>query len=329
MGVILFRVLLVSAAAAAGYFVPPFGAGRVVAAAGAGFLALGMLALEARVRKAPFKVIWSAAIGILLGVFLGWILGAAYQSAAVDPGTASFLRIMFLLLLPAAGLLIGIRKSEWFDPSFILGFFREKNGGRSFKILDTSVIIDGRIADICEAGFLEGTLIVPQFVLKELQAVADSPDGLKRQRGRRGLDILDHLQKSKTANVLITEMDFPEIREVDSKLIELARKLEAKVVTNDVNLNKVARLRGVSVLNINEMASAIKPVVLPGESMMVYLIKEGKEKDQGVAYLDDGTMVVVDNARRMIGHNVAIMVTSVLQTTVGKMIFGRYNDEAK
>jgi uncharacterized protein YacL len=165
--------------------------------------------------------------------------------------------------------------------------------------------------------------------LKELQAVADSPDGLKRQRGRRGLDILDQLQKSKTADVLITEMDFPGIRDVDSKLIEVALRLEAKIVTNDVNLNKVARLRGVAVLNINELANALKPVVLPGESMMVYLIKEGKEKDQGVAYLDDGTMVVVDNARRMIGQTVAIMVTSVLQTTVGKMIFGRYNDEGK
>jgi len=329
MGVLLFRVLFVAVTAAAGYFVPPFGSSRVIASGIAGLLALGTLALEARIRRASFKAIWSAAVGTLLGVFLGWILGAAYQSAAADPGTASFLRIMFLLLLPAGGYLIGTRKSEWFDPSHLLGFFRGRNGGRSFKILDTSVIIDGRIADICEAGFLEGTLVVPQFVLKELQAVADSPDGLKRQRGRRGLDILDHLQKSKTANVMITEMDFPEIREVDSKLIELARKLEAKVVTNDVNLNKVARLRGVAVLNINEMASAIKPVVLPGESMMVYLIKEGKEKDQGVAYLDDGTMVVVDNARRMIGHNVDIMVTSVLQTTVGKMIFGRYNDEAK
>jgi uncharacterized protein YacL len=329
MGIFLFRVSFVAATAAAGYFVPPFGTNRIFAAVFAGLLALGTLALEARVRKAPFKVIWSAVIGTLLGVVLGWILGAAYQSATSDPATASFLRIMFLLLLPAAGFLIGTRKSEWLDPSYLLGFFREKNGGRVFKILDTSVIIDGRIAEICEAGFLEGTLVVPQFVLKELQAVADSPDGLKRQRGRRGLDILDHLQKSKTANVLITEMDFPEIREVDSKLIELARKLEAKIVTNDVNLNKVARLRGVAVLNINEMASAIKPVVLPGESMKVYLIKEGKEKDQGVAYLDDGTMVVVDNARRMIGHNVDIMVTSVLQTTVGKMIFGRYNDEAK
>ena len=329
MGIFLFRVFFVAVTAAAGYFVPPFGADPVLAAVIAGLLALATLLLESRIRKASFKVIWGSVVGTFLGVVLGWILGAAYQSTAADPRTASFVRIMFLLLLPAAGFLIGIRKSEWLDPAYLLRFFREKNGGRIYKILDTSVIIDGRIAEICEAGFLEGTLVVPQFVLKELQTVADSPDGLKRQRGRRGLDILDHLQKSKTANVMITEIDFPEIREVDTKLIELAKRLEAKIVTNDVNLNKVARLRGVAVLNINEMANAIKPVVLPGEAMMVYLIKEGKEKDQGVAYLDDGTMVVVDNARRMIGHNVDIMVTSVLQTTVGKMIFGRYNDEAK
>ncbi|HNQ80076.1 MAG: PIN domain-containing protein [Acidobacteriota bacterium] len=329
MGIFLFRIFFVAVTAAAGYFVPPFGLDRIPAAAVAGFLAAATLFLESRVRRASFTVIWGSVVGTLVGVILGWILGAAYQSMTSDPGTAAFVRVMFLLLLPAAGFLIGIRKSEWLDPSYLFRFFREKNNGRIFKILDTSVIIDGRIAEICEAGFLEGTLVVPQFVLKELQMVADSPDGLKRQRGRRGLDILDHLQKSKTANVMITEMDFPEIREVDTKLIEVACRLEGKIVTNDVNLNKVARLRGVAVLNINEMANAIKPVVLPGESMMVYLIKEGKEKDQGVAYLDDGTMVVVDNARRMIGRNVDIMVTSVLQTTVGKMIFGRYNDEAK
>jgi len=329
MGILLFRVFFVAATAAAGYVLPPFGLKPALGAVGAAILALAVQLLEIRVRKGSFKHIWGATLGTFVGVVLGWILGAAYQAVAVDPRTAAFLRLMFLLLLPAAGFLIGYRKSEWLDPAYLLRFFRENDGGRIFKILDTSVIIDGRIAEICAAGFLEGTLVVPQFVLKELQAVADSPDGLKRQRGRRGLDILDQLQKSKTADVLITEMDFPGVRDVDSKLIEVAVRLEAKIVTNDVNLNKVARLRGVSVLNINELANALKPVVLPGETMKVYLIKEGKEKDQGVAYLDDGTMVVVDNARRMIGQTVAIMVTSVLQTTVGKMIFGRYNEEAK
>jgi uncharacterized protein YacL len=329
MGFLLFRVAVVALTAAAGYFIPPFGLDRPISAAAAGLAAVGVLALETRIRKAPFKVVWSAVIGTSVGVLLGWGLGAVYRPAAADSATAAFVRLAFLILAPAAGFLIGARKPEWLDPAFLLGFFREKNADRIYKILDTSVIIDGRVAEICEAGFLEGTLVVPQFVLKELQLVADSPDGLKRQRGRRGLDILDHLQKSMAGAVQITETDFPEIRDVDTKLIELAKRLEAKVVTNDINLNKVARLQGVAVLNINELANALKPVVLPGETMRVYLIKEGKEKDQGVAYLDDGTMVVVDNARRMIGHNIDIMVTSVLQTTVGKMIFGRYNDEGK
>ncbi|MBN1939807.1 MAG: PIN domain-containing protein [Candidatus Aminicenantes bacterium] len=329
MGLFIFRLVFVVATAAVGYSVPPFGLKPAAAAGLAGALAVAVILFEIRVRKAAFKSVWSSTLGTAVGVLLGWILGAACQAAAAEPRTAAFLRVIFLLLLPAAGFLVGLRKPEWFDPGHLLRFIRERDGGRIFKVLDTSVIIDGRIAEICAAGFLDGTLVVPQFVLKELQAVADSPDGLKRQRGRRGLDILDQLQKSKTADILITEMDFPGIRDVDSKLIEVALRLEAKIVTNDVNLNKVARLRGVAVLNINELANALKPVVLPGETMMAYLIKEGKEKDQGVAYLDDGTMVVVDNARRMIGQTVPIMVTSVLQTTVGKMIFGRYNEEGK
>jgi len=201
-------------------------------------------------------------------------------------------------------------------------FARERRGARPI-LLDTSVIIDGRIADICETGFLEGTLVVPQFVLRELQQVADSSDSLKRNRGRRGLDVLQRIQKMAHMQVQIVETDFPEVREVDLKLIELARDMSAKIVTNDFNLNKVAQLRGISVLNINELANALKPVVLPGEQMTVFVIKEGKEQNQGVAYLDDGTMVVVDNARSRIGRNVDIIVTSVLQTTAGRMIFGR------
>jgi uncharacterized protein YacL len=193
-------------------------------------------------------------------------------------------------------------------------------------ILDTSVIIDGRIADICDTAFIGGTLVIPQFILKELQFVADSADEMKRQRGRRGLDVLDHIQKSSQVSTIISEMDFPEVKDVDSKLIELAKQMGAKIITNDFNLNKVAQLQGIHVLNINELANALKPVVLPGETIKVFILKEGKEKDQGVAYLDDGTMVVVDNSRKMIGQNIDVTVTSVLQTTVGKMIFGRYNE---
>ena len=186
------------------------------------------------------------------------------------------------------------------------------------------MIIDGRIADICETGFIDGALVIPQFVLKELQLVADSADALKRNRGRRGLDILQKIQKMTGVEVVISDVDFPEVREVDLKLIELARSLQGKIVTNDFNLNKVAQLRGVDVLNINQLANSLKPVVLPGEIMKVFILKEGKEYNQGVAYLDDGTMVVVDNARRMISKTIDVVVTSVLQTTAGKMIFGRY-----
>ena len=205
-----------------------------------------------------------------------------------------------------------------------MGLFRASGPRKRYRILDTSVIIDGRIADICETGFVDGTLVIPQFVLKELQLVADSSDSMKRNRGRRGLDILQKIQKMAGVDVHISDIDFPEVREVDLKLIELGRTLQGKIVTNDFNLNKVAQLRGVDVLNINELAHALKPVVLPGEFMRVFILKEGKEYNQGVAYLDDGTMVVVDNARRMISKNIDIVVTSVLQTTAGKMIFGRY-----
>ncbi|HSW38723.1 MAG TPA: PIN domain-containing protein, partial [Acidobacteriota bacterium] len=200
---------------------------------------------------------------------------------------------------------------------------------KSSKILDTSVIIDGRIADICKTGFLEGNLVVPHFVLRELQQIADSADSAKRNRGRRGLDVLEKIKSVPGVAVQIVENDFPDVKEVDLKLIELAKEMTAKIVTNDFNLNKVSQLRGVDVLNINELANALKPVVLPGETMKVFILKEGKEYNQGVAYLDDGTMVVVDNARRMIGKTIATQVTSVLQTTAGKMIFGRFPEEAE
>ena len=196
----------------------------------------------------------------------------------------------------------------------------------TFHILDTSVIIDGRIADIAETGFIDGGLAIPQFVLRELQLVADSADSLKRNRGRRGLDVLQRIQKMPQISVQILEEDFPHIREVDMKLVELGKLYKCKVVTNDFNLNKVAQLHGVTVLNINELANALKPIVLPGEIMRVFVLKEGKEYNQGVAYLDDGTMVVVDNARRLISKTIDISVTSVLQTTAGKMIFGRFDE---
>jgi len=274
------------------------------------------------------------ALTSLLGALIGGAIGLAL---AVGTGTAlfwadhgsdrvAFLDGFLLLLFPYLGLVIGGRKGEWLEPARLLSLFRATGPQRRYKILDTSVIIDGRIADLCDTGFMDGTLVIPQFVLKELQLVADSADSMKRNRGRRGLDILQKIQKMSGVEVTISDADYPEIREVDLKLIELARSLQGKIVTNDFNLNKVAQLRGVEVLNINELANALKPVVLPGEIMKVFILKEGKEYNQGVAYLDDGTMVVVDNARKMISKTIDIVVTSVLQTTAGKMIFGRYID---
>lgn len=329
MGIFIFRFVVIGLITLSGYFYSPFRLTRYFGAGAAFVLGIVIIYLEIRIRKTQFKIIWSSTIGTFAGVLLGWGLGSIYQTIAEESSTTTFIRMFFLLIMPYIGFLVGSQKFEWLDPSHLFGFFKEKNMGHSYKILDTSVIIDGRISDICDTAFIEGALLVPQFILKELQLVADSEDGIKRQRGRRGLDVLDHLQKSSQVSVVISEKDFPDVRDVDSKLIELAKHLDAKIITNDFNLNKVAQLQGISVLNINELANALKPVVLPGESMKVFILKEGKEKDQGVAYLDDGTMVVVDNSRKMIGQNIDVTVTSVLQTTVGKMIFGRYNENSE
>jgi uncharacterized protein YacL len=327
MGILLVRLLAVVFISATGYFFPPFNISPYYGLLAGFLLSILLVYVETRIRTSQFNVIWGGTIGTAAGVAGGWALGAIYQSVGQDAATTTFIRIFFLLTMPYIGFLVGTRKHEWLDPTYLSSFFKERMTGKSYKILDTSVIIDGRISDICDTDFIEGDLVVPQFILKELQLVADSSDSVKRQRGRRGLEVLDHLQKSPQISVIISEMDFPEVKDVDSKLIELAKRLDAKIITNDFNLNKIAQLQGVPVLNINELANALKPVVLPGEMINVFILKEGKEKDQGVAYLDDGTMVVVDNSRRMIGQNVEITVTSVLQTTVGKMIFGRYNEE--
>ncbi len=328
MSIFIFRLVVVAIITLAGYFFPPFNLLPQYGALTGFLLCVLIIYLETVIRKSQFKTIWSSTLGTFAGVVLGWALGSVYQTISNDPPTILFIRVFFLIIMPYIGFLVGSKKSEWLIPAHLMRFFREKAEGRIYKIVDTSVIIDGRIADICDTSFIEGTLIVPQFILKELQLVADSSDSVKRQRGRRGLDVLDHLQKSSEVNVIITELDFPDVVDVDSKLIELAKHMDAKIVTNDFNLHKVAQLQGISVQNINELANALKPVVLPGESIHAFILKEGKEKDQGVAYLDDGTMVVVDNSRKMIGQTIDVTVTSVLQTTVGKMIFGRYNGEA-
>jgi len=304
---------------------------RVISAALGALIALCVVGFEMRVRRATLKTLIGAAIGSILGIvgaFLIGVLISIQKVEAVPAEMQTFLTISLAFFMGYIGLVVGAAKGEFIDLSALGGIFSDKNSvKRDYKILDTSVIIDGRIADVAETGFLGGTLIIPQFILTELQQVADSPDSSKRQRGRRGLDMLQRLRNNSSLDIQIIETDFPAVKEVDLKLIELGKQLEAVIITNDFNLNKVSQLRDVSVLNVNELANALKPVVLPGEAMRVFILKEGKEYNQGVAYLDDGTMVVVDNARRLIGKTADVAVTSVLQTTAGKMIFGRLWEE--
>ena len=325
---VLARIVFILAVAYSAYQLAPVSASALLNIALGIGIAAAVVVFEIRLKRISLSRLLGALLGGAVGLAVAKALGAALAWAdPANPGVA-FLNSLVLLTLPYLGLVLGGRKGEWLDPASLMERFKASPPRKRYRVLDTSVIIDGRVADICETGFLDGTLVVSQFVLKELQMVADSSDSMKRNRGRRGLDILQKMQKMAGVEVVISDMDFTEIREVDLKLIELARTLEAKIVTNDFNLNKVAQLRGVDVLNINELANAIKPVVLPGELMKVFILKEGKEYNQGVAYLDDGTMVVVDNARKMIGKTIDVVVTSVLQTTAGKMIFGRYIDSA-
>jgi uncharacterized protein YacL len=318
------RALIIAGVAYTAGLLQPLPGGTLTNVVFAIVLAGLVVLLEIRLREMAASRILGALIGCAIGLGIARVIAAGLFWADSADARVEFFHGFLLIVLPYLGLALGAKNGEWLEPARLVGLFRAAGPERRYKILDTSVIIDGRIADVCETGFIDGTLVIPQFVLKELQLVADSGDSLKRNRGRRGLDILQKIQKMAGVEVTISDVDFPDIREVDLKLIELARSLQGKIVTNDFNLNKVAQLRGVEVLNVNELANSLKPVVLPGELMKVFIIKEGKEYNQGVAYLDDGTMVVVDNARKMISKTIDIVVTSVLQTTAGKMIFGRY-----
>ncbi len=291
-------------------------------------VAIAAFLIEKRIGNLPLKRLLGSAIGAIAGIFCAFLVALVLSRIDGDPSPGMrFVESGLLLSLAYFGLAIGAQKGDSLNLGALGGVFGGETGPRkAFKILDTSVIIDGRIADIAETGFLDGALVIPQFVLRELQLVADSADSMKRNRGRRGLDVLQRLQKMSNLDIRIVEEDFPQVREVDMKLIELAKIYDCKIVTNDFNLNKVAQVRGVEVLNINELANSLKPIVLPGELMRVFILKEGKEYNQGVAYLDDGTMVVVDNAKKMIAKTVDVSVTSVLQTTAGKMIFGKYDE---
>lgn len=286
-----------------------------------------IFSVEGEIQKASATDIILGSLGLITGLIIAYLLS---QLLILIPFVGIIISILSYVLFGYLGVIIPTKKRD--DFTNVLSNLKKSSGKEKSsknvslvkpKILDTSVIIDGRIADLCKTGFIEGPLVIPEFVLKELQRIADSSDALKRNRGRRGLDILNKIQKELEIEVMIHEKDFEDIAEVDSKLLKLSQFLKGKVVTNDYNLNKVAEFHGVEVLNINELANAIKPVVLPGEEMYVQVIKDGKESGQGVAYLDDGTMIVVDGGKKHIGETIGVLVTSVLQTAAGRMIFAK------
>ena len=323
------RIIFVSIFVLMSFHLEPFGLQTLPSILVGAVGGTAIIFFESRLRKVSLQRLLGAVVGSLLGILGAFLMSLVLESSLPSEGV-SFINLGVLLFLGYVGIVVGSAKGETLNLAALGGVFGEERAPeRSQKLLDTSVIIDGRIADVAAAGFMDGVLVVPQFVLWELQLVADSADSLKRNRGRRGLDILQKIQKMSGLNVQILETDYPRLKEVDLKLIQLAKDIDAKIVTNDFNLNKLAQLQGVQVLNINELANTLRPVVLPGESMRVFILKEGKELNQGVAYLDDGTMVVVDNARRSINQTIEVSVTSVLQTTAGKMIFGRYDEKTQ
>jgi len=280
-------------------------------------------AMESGLRKTYPGELAAGGLGMLAGLLIAFILSRMLLFLGES---GRYVSLLLALVFSYLGYIVGSREGE-----ILISIGRRRavsdktsTGAEAYsKILDTSVIIDGRIADVYQTGFVEGNIIIPRFVLQELQHIADSSDTLKRSRGRRGLDILNRMRKTGDSQVKISEQDFEEIREVDAKLVKLAKVINAKIVTNDYNLNKVAELQGIKVLNVNELANAVKPLVLPSEEMVVHVLKEGKEANQGVAYLDDGTMVVIDDGKRYIGETIDVVVTSVLQTTAGRMVFAR------
>src|SRR5580693_3263633 len=324
------RIVFVAICVAAGFHFRPFTVSKEFGAAIGFLFGLSVILFELRLRRASLRRLIGAATGSILGILGAYLTSLVLMNTSMPAGERSYFSLIVFLVMAYIGLIVGANKGDMLNLQALGGLFgSERNMRHTFKLLDTSVIIDGRIADIAEAQFLDGAVVIPQFVLHELQLVADSADPLKRQRGRRGLEVLQRIQKMAHLEVQIVDEDFPQVPDVDLKLIELAKRYDAKIVTNDYNLNKVATLQGIEILNVNQLANALKPVVLPGETMRVFILREGKEYNQGVAYLDDGTMVVVDSARKMINKTIDITVTSVHQTTAGKMIFGRYDERGE
>ncbi|MEI7903852.1 MAG: PIN domain-containing protein [Candidatus Firestonebacteria bacterium] len=324
---ILIRILFVVASAAIGsIFIQQFGystfKGLLFGSAGG----LAVVLMEFLFKKVSVKDLVTLLAGLVLGLLMASLFSYGLSFfPALKAARFDFIPIVIYFFSLYFGISLALNKKDE-----ILGFKLSLGGkgasGFSPKVLDTSVIIDGRVSEVLEIGFLDGEIIVPRFVLHELQLIADSPDAMKRNRGRRGLDILNKMQKM-SPNVKVYDDDFPEVNGVDQKLIKLGKKYNAKIVTNDFNLNKVAEVEKVKVLNLNDLSNAVKPIVLPGEQMRVKILKEGKEAQQGVAYLDDGTMIVVDGAKNHLNQTLDIVITSVIQTSAGRMIFAKKKDD--
>jgi uncharacterized protein YacL len=303
--------------------------GSYMGASMGGFGSLAIILLELGMKRLSIRNLSAAVFGLVFGFFMAWIVTSVLRLIPMSIELFASLQIILILIFCYLGMVIAMRGKDEFNLIIPYVKFVRQDKKDDVILLDTSVIIDGRAADMLHTKFIEGRLVIPRFVLRELQQIADSQDALKRNRGRRGLDILNKLQKSTDFDVRIQEEDFPDVKEVDAKLVKLAKLLGAKILTNDFNLNKVAELQGVTVLNINELANALRPVVLPGEVMEVRISKEGKEHNQGIAYLDDGTMIVIDNSRHLISQSVNVVVTSVLQTSAGRMIFAKLEDPSR
>lgn len=321
MTLLFIRLFFIAGAALIGYQTTKSQQFGLAGALLGGFFGLVIIFLEIGIRRVSLRGLSSAVFGLILGVIMSKLFSDVLILLRVEPQVLSLVRTTMTLILCYLCMVIAMRGRDEFNIIIPYVRFSRQDQSESMIVIDTSVIIDGRIVDICKTKFIEGKMVVPRFVLKELQQIADSADPIKRQRGRRGLEVLNTIQKDIGISVTIHEEDFPDVREVDAKLVKLAKLLDARIFTVDFNLNRVAAIQGVKVLNINELANVLKPVVFPGETMEIKLFKEGKEHNQAVGYLDDGTMVVAEDGRRFIGQTVKVAVTSVLQTQAGRMIF--------
>lgn len=321
MTLLFIRLLLIVSSMLIGYQIAGPNEKALAGVALGGLLGIMIIFTEIGMRRVSVRGLSSAVFGLILGLIMSKLLSDIFVLLKIEPQTLSLIRPVMTLILCYMSMAVAIRGKDEFN--IVIPYVRlsRQDQVEAVVVVDTSAIIDGRITDICKTRFIEGKMVVPRFVLKELQQISDSADPIKRQRGRRGLEVLNTIQKDIGIPVIIHEEDFPDIKEVDAKLVKLAKLLEAKIFTVDFNLNRVAAIQGIKVLNINELANALKPVVFPGELMEIRLLREGKEYNQAVGYLEDGTMVVAEDARKFIGSTVKVAVTSVLQTQAGRMIF--------